>query len=40
MGTAATNWMWLGVASDAMGEHLVAVANYGDIWTQSTTGSP
>jgi len=32
-GTAAADQNWIGVASDATGAHLVAVANLGDIWT-------
>jgi hypothetical protein len=32
-GTAAADQNWIGVASDSLGVHLVAVAAFGDIWT-------
>jgi hypothetical protein len=32
-GTAAADQNWIGVASDATGAHLVAIADVGDIWT-------
>jgi hypothetical protein len=32
-GTAAGDQNWVGVASDASGAHIVAIASLGDIWT-------
>ena len=32
-GTAAADQDWVGVASDSLGVHFVAIASFGDIWT-------